>query len=107
VLFIVIFCNLFCPFSALLRRRAGNGKKNLLGEGELVDAITSGRVELDDIDKAEMPASLQAMAPAEQIAVITEQTKRRDQLNQQTIRIAQQLHQGESGSRRWCRGFTG
>jgi len=33
-----------------------SGKKNLLGEGELVDAITSGRVELDDIDKAKMPA---------------------------------------------------
>jgi len=47
-------------------------KKNLLGEGELVDAITSGRVELDDIEKAEMPASLQALAPAEQMEVITE-----------------------------------
>jgi len=35
-----------------------SGKKNLLGEGELVDAITPGHVELDVIDKAEMPASL-------------------------------------------------
>jgi len=56
-----------------------------LGEGELVDATTSGRVELDDIDKAEMPASLQAKAPAEQMAVITEQAKRRDQLNQKIV----------------------
>ena len=43
---------------ALARRDTYNatasGKKNLLGEGELVDAIISGRVELDDIEKEEM-----------------------------------------------------
>jgi len=62
------------PFNSLhdTYNSTKSGKKNLLGEGELVDAITSGRVELDVIDKAKMPASLQAMAPAEQMAVITE-----------------------------------
>jgi len=79
--------------SALARRDTYNatksGKKNLLGEGELIDAITSGRVELDDIEKAEMPASLQAMAPAEQMAVITEQAKRRDQLNQEIKKLSE------------------
>ena len=79
--------------SALARRDTYNatasGKKNLLGEGELVDAITSGRVELDDIEKKEMPASLQALAPAEQMEVITEQAKRRDQLNQEIKKLSE------------------
>jgi ElaB/YqjD/DUF883 family membrane-anchored ribosome-binding protein len=72
---------------ALARRDTFNatvsGKANLLGESELVDAISSGRVELDEIEEENLPASLQAMAPEEQMEVITEQAKRRDQLQQE------------------------
>jgi uncharacterized protein YegL len=72
---------------ALARRDTFNatasGKTNLLGESELVDAISSGRIELDEIEEANLPASLQAMAPVEQMEVITEQAKRRDQLQQE------------------------
>jgi hypothetical protein len=35
------------------------------------------------------PASLQAMVPAEKIAVITEQAKRRDQLNQEIKKLSE------------------
>ena len=69
---------------ALARRDTFNatasGKANLLGESELVDAISSGRIELDTIEEENLPASLQAMAPEEQMEVITEQAKRRVQL---------------------------
>ncbi len=72
---------------ALARRDTFNatvsGKANLLGESELVDAISSGRVELDTIGEENLPASLQAMAPEEQMEVITEQAKRRAQLQQE------------------------
>ncbi len=68
--------------AALARRATFNatasGESNFLGEGELVDAISSGRLELDDIDKDDMPASLQALAPAEQMEVITNQARQRD-----------------------------
>ena len=51
---------------ALARRDTFNatasGKANLLGESELVDAISSGRVELDEIEEENLPASLQANA---------------------------------------------
>lgn len=71
---------------ALARRDTFNatasGKANLLGESELVDAISSGRIELDTIEAENLPASLQAMAPEEQMEVITEQAKRRVQLQQ-------------------------
>jgi Mg-chelatase subunit ChlD len=70
--------------AALARRATYNatasGESNLLGKGELVEAISSGRVELDDIDRAEMPASLQALAPEEQMEIITDQARRRDKI---------------------------
>jgi hypothetical protein len=78
---------------ALARRSAYNatdsGEKNLLGESELVDAVTSGRVELDDIAEEELPASLQAMEPEAQMQVITERAERRDQLKQEIKKLAE------------------
>ena len=61
----------------------------MLGESELVDAISSGRVELNDIAEEKLPASLQAMAPAEQMEVITEQAKRRDELQQKIRKLSE------------------
>ncbi|MCP4431104.1 MAG: VWA domain-containing protein [Gammaproteobacteria bacterium] len=70
--------------SALARRSAFNatasGEANFLGNSELVDAISSGRVDLDDIADEELPASLSAMAPEEQKAHIATQAERRDQI---------------------------
>lgn len=68
-----------------LARRAtfnasSSGKKNRLGENELVDAISSGRVALDEIDKSDLPASLQVMEPKEQMAVIRKKAEQRLQL---------------------------
>ena len=79
--------------AALARRATFNatksGESNFLGEGELVDAITSGRVELDDIDKDNLPASLQAMAPEEAMVVITEQAKRRDSIKSEIKKLSE------------------
>ena len=69
---------------ALARRDSFNatrsGKANLYGDSELVDAVTSGRVELEEIAEEELPSSLQALPPEEQQRVIVEQAKRRDEL---------------------------
>jgi len=79
--------------AALARRATFNatasGESNLLGKGELVDAISSGRVELDDIDRAEMPASLQALAPEEQMEIITDQAKRRDKIKSDIQKLSE------------------
>ena len=79
--------------AALARRSTFNattsGEANLLGRNELVDAISSGRVELDDIAEEEMPARLRAMAPAEQKAIITQQAERRDHIKQEIKKLSQ------------------
>ncbi len=78
---------------ALARRATFNstasGKANFLGKSELVDAITSGRVELDEIEPEDMPASLQSMAPAAAMEVITGQARRRDELQQEIKKLSE------------------
>jgi len=67
-----------------------SGAKNLIGDSELVDDLRSGRVKLEDIDPDELPAPLQAMAPAEQEAVITETVQQRAALQQEISELARQ-----------------
>ncbi len=66
-----------------------SGKKNLLGESELVDGVASGRIRLEDIPREELPASISAMAPAEQKELITRKAKRRDQLKQEIRKLSE------------------
>ena len=77
---------------ALARRDTFNatasGKANLLGDSELVEAVSSGRLELGEIETRDLPASLQALAPEEQRQVIDAQAKRRDELQQQIRELA-------------------
>jgi Mg-chelatase subunit ChlD len=77
---------------ALARRDSFNatasGKANLLGESELVDAITSGRVDLDEIEEQNLPSSLQALAPTEQRQVIEQQAKRRNELQAEIRKLS-------------------
>ena len=79
--------------AALARRSTFNasasGGANLLGSSELVDAISSGRIELDDIADEEMPASLRAMTPVEQKVHIAKQAERRDNIKQEIKKISQ------------------
>lgn len=62
---------------------AASGKNNFLGEGELVDAISSGRVDLSSIANEDLPASIQAMTPKKQEIFIRGKAKERDQLEQE------------------------
>ena len=77
----------------MARRSAFNatasGEANFLGNSELVDAISSGRVDLDDIADEELPASLSVMAPEEQRAHIAIQAERRDQIRQEIQKLSE------------------
>jgi hypothetical protein len=79
--------------AALARRATFNatasGEFNFLGENELVDAISSGRIELDDIDRDNLPASLQAMAPEEQMEVIKNQARQRDEIKRDIQKLSE------------------
>jgi Mg-chelatase subunit ChlD len=78
--------------AALARRSTFNasasGKANFLGDNELIDALSSGRVDLDDIDEEELPASLRAMAPEVKRDFIKQQSERREEIKQQIKKLS-------------------
>ena len=59
---------------------SASGRTNRLGKQELVDDVTSGRVDLSGIDRDEFPEPLQAMAPAERTAFIEKNAEAREAL---------------------------
>ncbi len=67
-----------------------SGAANFLGEGELVDEVTSGRVDLSSIDRDKLPEPMQAMAPEEQARVIKETADRRDVLKRQITELTRE-----------------
>jgi len=67
-----------------------SGETNFLGEGELVADVASGRVDLSSIEPAQLPASLQAMAPAEQETVLKEKMEHRAELKDEIKKLAEQ-----------------
>ncbi len=84
--------NSHASVESLARRGAFNaspaGTANRLGEMELVDAISSGKISLDELDAAVLPESLKPLAPAEQEAVILQMTEERHQLTKQIRDLA-------------------
>jgi hypothetical protein len=67
-----------------------SGDANFLGEGELVDEVSSGRVDLSSIDREKLPEPMQAMAPEEQAAIISETAERRNELKRQIRDLAKE-----------------
>ncbi|MCK4709866.1 MAG: VWA domain-containing protein, partial [Gammaproteobacteria bacterium] len=79
---------------SLARRATYNssksGKTNFLGDGELVEAVTNGEVDLSSIATEELPESLQAMTPLEQQANITKTKNDRARIHKEISEIAKQ-----------------
>jgi hypothetical protein len=67
-----------------------SGAANFLGEGELVDEVSSGRVDLSSIDRDQLPAAMQVMAPEEQAKVISETAERRNELQRQISELTKE-----------------
>lgn len=80
--------------SSRARRAAFNtsksGEGNFLGDKELVDAVASGRVELDAIATEQLPAPLQALPRGERKALIEDKAQRRSVLKQEMQALAQE-----------------
>lgn len=74
-------------FAARARRGVFNasagGRLNMLGDNELVDAITSGEVELEELEPEELPAAMASMKPEEQVAHIAQLADERAELKRQ------------------------
>lgn len=78
---------------SLARRAAYNtsasGKKNFLGEGELVDAISSGATSLASINKNELPKAMQAMKPEAQQKYVLGKAKERKELKKHIRKLTE------------------
>lgn len=62
---------------------AVGGRANLLGDNELVDAIATGAVELDELAPEALPESLKPMPPEEQRAYVAQLAEEREDLSRQ------------------------
>jgi len=80
-------------FASRARRGVFNasagGRANLLGENELVDAISSGAIELNDLEEDALPESVAVMAPAEQEAYVVGLASERAELKRQIQDLSQ------------------
>lgn len=81
-------------FASRARRATFNasktGETNLLGKGELVDAIANGRVDLSSIKKDQLPEPMQAMNVTEQKAMIKENSTQRNEILRQINQLSTQ-----------------
>ena len=72
-------------YAARARRAAFNalesGKENLFGDSDLLTALESGETTLEEIDEAELPATVQALAPEARVDYLTEQGRKRKELD--------------------------
>lgn len=66
------------------------GSSNFLADSELVDAVSSGKVKLQEIKKDELPEPLQSMNLKEQQAMVTEQAERREALKKEIADVGMQ-----------------
>ena len=60
----------------------------MLGDNELVDAIASGRVDLDSIEQEALPSALQSMAPQVQMKLIAQAAEERNDLAEKIKALA-------------------
>ena len=67
---------------------SAGGKKNMLGENELVDGVASGAIKLDELDAEELPEALKPLAPAEQQVYVTRLASERAELRQQILELS-------------------
>jgi hypothetical protein len=68
---------------------SASGAANLFGERELLEDLAAGRVDLADIPQQELPATIAAVPPAEQAAVIEAQAALRAELKQRIDALAE------------------
>ncbi|HSC15564.1 MAG TPA: vWA domain-containing protein, partial [Gammaproteobacteria bacterium] len=80
--------------AARARRGAFNvssaGEANLLGERELVDDVASGRVAMDAITPAQLPASVAALPPEARAELLAQTAQKREDLKRQIADLASQ-----------------
>jgi len=82
---------------SLARRATYNvsksGKRNFLGEGELIDAISNGIVKLTSIAKKELPKEMQSMSDDAMQDYVQIKAKKRQDLNKKIKRLSEERNE--------------
>ncbi|MBT8040498.1 MAG: VWA domain-containing protein [Xanthomonadales bacterium] len=65
------------------------GRTNMLGDNELVDAIASGKLQLDEIDEDALPDAIREMEPEEQKEHVSQLAVERNELQQQIRELSE------------------
>ena len=65
------------------------GRGNLLGDNELVEAVTNGDLRLEDLEADELPEPLKPLAPAAQAAYVDQLAARRSDLQAKIRQLAE------------------
>jgi hypothetical protein len=66
-----------------------SGKDNAFGDRELVEEVTSGRIDVDALPATLLPEPMQAMAPVEVKAEIAKKAEQRQELQQKIDDLAE------------------
>lgn len=67
-----------------------SGSHNFADESELVDAVSSGRVELSSIAEAELPEELQSLDKDQQKLILEEKAQKRKDLQEEIVTLGKQ-----------------
>lgn len=67
---------------------SASGEANLLGNKELVDDVSSGRVDLQALPQAALPEPLRALAPSEQAAKVEQLDSARRAMRQRMVELS-------------------
>jgi flavin-binding protein dodecin len=65
------------------------GAANLAGEGDLVEDVAAGRVDLSTVEAEKLPEPLRAMSPAQRKAEVDETAARRDEIREQIRELSE------------------
>ncbi len=65
-----------------------SGRKNLLGENELVDAVASGKVALDELNADQLPEALEPLPAEQQAQIIAKLARERSELQNRIVELA-------------------
>ena len=68
---------------------SAGGRTNLLGDNELVAAVASGSVDLDELEEDALPETLKPMSASEQEAYVAELAQTREELQRKIVNLAE------------------
>jgi Mg-chelatase subunit ChlD len=72
---------------------SASGAKNFLGDSELVDDVSNGRVDLASVDKSTLPEPLRELSVEEQKQVIADTKTKREELSSSIAALSDQRQQ--------------